>query len=377
MNTADEIATKIEPTKRRSADPVAGSGDMLHKFDERFRTLKDLQQTSAKPAENLSNKQLEELNERLDSLVRPGPQREPAKDLHNLALGIDRHLDQRTSEPTAIYHRLPGIENKMKKRSSRGFTRYLLAVCIGVAATLAWQSYGEAAKQMFAAKAPELGWSPETKQMIANWVEQLGWTKPPATHESTAVRSSATETPQAAPVAQTAPAAVAPSAPVAASIGPAEVHQIAMDLTALRQTVAQITASQDQMARKVDTLQAANQQILAKMPEPPPPPPIAAAPAVSSGVTPPSENTQNTAPTSASLALRASCGPDAQRLCRGISIENGDVIKCLSTHPMELSPTCAAYFKETPVHSAAQTKPKPVTPPSSRTPVPPYIPPHP
>ena len=46
MNPADEIATKIEPTKRRSADPVAGSGDMLHKFDERFRTLKDLQQTS-------------------------------------------------------------------------------------------------------------------------------------------------------------------------------------------------------------------------------------------------------------------------------------------------------------------------------------------
>src|SRR6516165_4786763 len=199
----------------------------------------------------------------------------------------------------AIYNRLLAIENQTKKRSSRGFTRYLLAICIGVAATLAWQSYGEAAKQMFATKAPELGWSPETKQMIANWVEQLGWTKPPATHESTAVRSSATETPQAAPVAQTAPAAVAPSAPVAASIDPAEVHQIAMDLTALRQTVAQITAGQDQMARKVDRLQ-----------EPPPPPPIAAAPAVAGRPAPGGEKTQNTAPTSASLALRASCGPD-------------------------------------------------------------------
>ena len=33
-----------------------------------------------------------------------------------------------------------------------------------------------------------------------------------------------------------------------------------MDLTALRQTVAQITASQDQMARKVDRLQAANRK---------------------------------------------------------------------------------------------------------------------
>src|SRR5215467_14726283 len=110
-----------------------------------------------------------------------------------------------------------------------------------------------------------------------------------------------------------------------------------MDLTALRQTVAQITAGQDQIAREVDRLRAANQAILVKIPEPPPPSPIAAAPAVSPGVAPHSENTQNTAPTSASLALRASCGPDVQRLCRGISIENGDVIKCLSTHPMELS----------------------------------------
>src|SRR5499427_4625760 len=235
----------------------------------------------------------------------------------------------------AIYNRLLAIENQTKKRSSRGFTRYLLAICIGVAATLAWQSYGDAAKQMFAAEAPELGWSPETKQMIANWVEQLGWTKPPA---SPAVRSSAMETLQAAPVAQTAPAAVAPSVPVAPSIDPAEVHQIAMDLTALRQTVAQITAGQDQIAREVDRLRAANQAILVKIPEPPPPPPIAAAPAVAGrpapGGAPPSQNTQNTAPASASLpvgpavtegALRASCGPDVQRLCRGISMENGGV----------------------------------------------------
>ena len=197
----------------------------------------------------------------------------------------------------AIYNRLLAIEKLTKKRSSRGFTRYLLAIYIGVAATLAWQSYDEAAKRLFAAKAPELGWSSETKQMIANWVEELGWTKPPATHESTAARSFATETPQAAPVPQTARAAVAPSVPVAPSIDPAEVHQIAMDLTALRQTVAQITASQDQMAREVDRLQAANQEILAKIPEPPPPPPIAAAPAIAGqpapGGAPPSENMQN------------------------------------------------------------------------------------
>ena len=247
--------------------------------------------------------------------------------------GGSSRLDLEALERKSICDRLGAIENHMKGRGSGGFTRYLLAICIGAAATLAWQFYGK--------------------------------------------RSSATET----PVAQTAPAAVAPSAPVAPSIDPAEVHQIAMDLAALRQTVAQITAGQDQMARKVDRLQAADQEILAKIPEPPPPPPIAAAPAIAGrapGGAAPSENTQNTAPTSANLALRASCGPDVQRLCRGISIENGDVIKCLSSHRMEeLSPTCVAYFREMPGHRAAQTNPKPVTPPSSRAPVPPYIPPHP
>jgi hypothetical protein len=313
----------------------------------------------------------EKVNEQLRVVVkeflRPSPQQNSGEDVQSLLSRIGQHLDHETSERKAIHDRLVAIENQAKKRSSRGFTRYLLAICIGGVATLAWQSYGEAAKQMFATKAPELGWSPETKEVIANWVEQFGWTKPP----------------QAAPVAQTAPAAVAPSVAVAPSIDPAEVHQIAMDLTALRQTVAQINAGQDQMARVVDRLQAADQEILVKIPEQPPSPPVAAAPTVAGRPVPegapPSENTQNAAPASASLegALRASCGPDVQRLCRGISMENGGVIKCLSSHRMELSPTCDAYFKETPAQRAAQAKPKPVTPPSPRAPVPPYIPPHP
>ena len=52
---------------------------------------------------------------------------------------------------------------------------------LGVAATLAWQSYGETTKQIIATKAPELGWSPETKETIASWMQQIGWTKQPAT----------------------------------------------------------------------------------------------------------------------------------------------------------------------------------------------------
>src|SRR4029077_13637249 len=177
------------------------------------------------------------------------------------------------------------------------------------------------------------------KRMIANLVEQLGWTKPPAT---SAVRPSALETPQAAPVAQTAPENVTPKAPAPPSIDPEQVHRMAMDLTALRQTVEQLAASQDQMVREIARLKAADGEILAKVtPAPPAPPPIAAAPAVAGrpapGGAPSSANTQT------EVALRANCGPDVQRLCRGISWENGG-IKCLNSHRMELSPICVAYF---------------------------------
>jgi hypothetical protein len=43
--------------------------------------------------------------------------------------------------------------------ASRGFVRFLVAICIGIAGTLAWQSYGDSTKQIIAKRAPELGWS--------------------------------------------------------------------------------------------------------------------------------------------------------------------------------------------------------------------------
>ncbi|MGA8699013.1 MAG: hypothetical protein WB689_35310 [Xanthobacteraceae bacterium] len=292
------------------------------------------EEMAAKPgAAGSDEKSDQQLHTILENLGRVAPQ----DDLHS---GLTPRLDLEALERKALDDRLGAIENQKKKRSSRGFTRYLLAICIGAAATLAWQSYGEAAKQIFAAKAPELGWSPETKRMIANLVEQLGWIKPPAT---SAVRPSALETPQAVPVAQTAPENVTPKAPAAPSIDPEQVQRMAMDLTALRQTVEQLAVSQDQMVREIARLKAADGEILAKVtPAPPPPPPIAAAPAVAGrpapGGAPSSANTQT------DVALRANCGPDVQRLCRGISWENDGVIKCLSSHRMELSPICVAHF---------------------------------
>ncbi|HEY2533904.1 MAG TPA: hypothetical protein VGJ20_39290 [Xanthobacteraceae bacterium] len=144
----------------------------------------------------------------------------------------------------------------------RIFTRYLIAICIGIAGTVAWQSYGGAAKEIIGRKAPDLGWSPESKQMIASWVQQLGWTEPTAGREDRAVPAPATD-------AQTTANAVAPPAPATSLLDLQQhVQQIADGLTAVRQSVEQFGANQDQMAREITSLQATDQEILAKISAP-------------------------------------------------------------------------------------------------------------
>ena len=165
MNRADETAAKIETAERQSVGAAAGSDDKLAQSH----------------------------------------QSRPVEDLHTLLLRISQRLDYEHAERNTIHYRLRAIESQMKaiggqtkRRASRAFVRYLAAICVGVAATLAWQSYGEEAKQTIATKAPELGWSPEVRQMIASW------TKPLAGPENTAARPPVLETQQAASVAQTA-----------------------------------------------------------------------------------------------------------------------------------------------------------------------------
>jgi hypothetical protein len=148
----------------------------------------------------------------------------------------------------------------------RIFTRYLIAICIGIAGTVAWQSYGGAAKGIIARKAPDLGWSPESKQMIAGWVQELGWTESVATREDRAVPTPAAD-------AQTTANAVAPPASTTSFLDLQQhVQQIADELTAMRQSVEQFGANQDQIAREIGSLQATDQEILAKISAPLPRP---------------------------------------------------------------------------------------------------------
>src|SRR5260370_42666838 len=128
------------------------------------------------------------------------------------------------------------------KRASRAVVRFLITFCIGVAAALAWQSYGDAAREMIASSSPQLGWL----------------------------------APQAAPLAQTASDIVAPAAPRAPSPDLQQLKAMLLDLAAARQNVeqlaAQFAAGQQQMAGDIATLRAAQQDILHKISPPPPRP---------------------------------------------------------------------------------------------------------
>jgi hypothetical protein len=304
MNLADEMAAKIATIKRQSAGPASDPDDMLHELDQRLRaTLKDLQRTSnrPKPVEDLRsddklNEQLphtnhqakpvedlhpdEKLNEQPEDFPHTNHQAKPVEDLPSLIPRISDRFDDETSD------RIRVVRSPPKRRASRGFSRYLVAICIGVTATLAWQSYGEATKQIIAANAPALGWSPEAREMITSWVQQLGWTKPRPGPENTAVQLPVPKMPQAAPLAQAGSETVASTSttPAAPSLDRQQVQQMESDiaavqqtveqrLTAVRATVEQLAVGQDQVLREIAML---HQEIANKITASPPPRPVAA-----------------------------------------------------------------------------------------------------
>ncbi len=251
MNPADEITTKIEAPELTSAP-----ADFGHQLDER---------ASVTDLESANN------------------QRRPVEDLHSLLLRISHHLDYETSERSTIYYRLLAIdaqakkiEHQTKRRVLRSLGRYLIVACVAIAGTLAWQSYGEATKQVIATRAPDLGWSPQAKQMIASWVDELGWTKP-SPDSATSALPAVAAAPQPLPVVQTAAEAVAANTPAATSIDSEQAQQIIQTLTALQQSVDGLANTQQQMARQITSLQAADSEILNRVPAPPPLPPTAPA----------------------------------------------------------------------------------------------------
>ena len=144
------------------------------------------------------------------------------------------------------------------RRMLRSLTRFSIAALIGVGATLGWQSYGDAAKEMVIARAPTLA-----------WLLPISTTKPPV-------------------VAATSPGPVQ------------QLEPLALNLDIVRRSVEQLAAKQEQMAQNIAAMQAVEEDIrqkvsskplspapqAASIPQPTPPQPRAQPSAVQSSSVP-------------------------------------------------------------------------------------------
>jgi hypothetical protein len=154
----------------------------------------------------------------------------------------------------------PTDRPSLSRRTSRGLARFLVMACVGAAATLAWQSYGDTAKQMIADSAPQLSWlllsqpvvNPPSGREIA--VEQPS---PPAVQASAPQTASGQARAVASPASETA----ASAAPTVPSPELQQLETLAHDLAEVRQSVEQLAAGQEQMAREIANLQTAGQDI--------------------------------------------------------------------------------------------------------------------
>ena len=195
-------------------------------------------------------------------------------------------------------------EQASRKRTARGLACVLIILSMGVAATLAWQSYGDATKKMIASSYPQLGWS-APEMVAAQTTPKITSSIAPATTSDPQEKTVAAETipetaspialattsdPQEKTVAaETIPEMTSPIAPAAnsdphektvatatipertSSIAPPttsasqEIKAILMTLGAMRQSVDHLTARQQQMANDIARLKAAEQNILRKI----------------------------------------------------------------------------------------------------------------
>src|SRR5258705_12753839 len=157
---------------------------------------------------------------------------------HDLDAISDQRIGRRPVKPSnhssrssSLKHdQVAGDRPPLGRRIFRTVSQFLIVVLIGVGATLAWQSYGDAAREMVIARAPTMA-----------WLLSVSTTRSPA-------------------VAATSPDPVQ-------QLGP-----LASNLDVVRRSVEQLAAKQDQMAQNIATLQALEEDIRQKVSSPPPSP---------------------------------------------------------------------------------------------------------
>src|SRR6266481_6163747 len=162
---------------------------------------------------------------------------------HDLDAISDQRIGKRPAKPSIHSPRSSSVKDdhlasdrpSVGRRIFRAVSRFLIVVLIGVGGTLAWQSYGDAAREMVIVRAPTLA-----------WLLSISTTKSPA-------------------VAATSPDPVQ------------QLEPLASNLDVVRRSVEQLAAKQDQMAQNIATLQAIEEDVRQKMSSTPPFPPQQAA----------------------------------------------------------------------------------------------------
>ena len=180
-------------------------------------------------------------------------------------------LRRRPSDPEFSDRLLLTEKPSFGRRAARGLLRFLVLFFLGVAATLAWQSYGDATRQSIAAWAAERGWP-------TDWLYDGQ-----AQKQDAAPRLATSAAPAAQPRADAAPSA---------SPDNSELQQLktmtlglAATVNTMRARLEQIALGQEQAASDIAKLQAAEQDIRQKISAPVPR--AATAPASKSAATAP------------------------------------------------------------------------------------------
>ncbi|MEH6951383.1 hypothetical protein V4R08_08540 [Nitrobacter sp. NHB1] len=144
-----------------------------------------------------------------------------------------------------------------RARSHRGILKVLLAICAGIAATTAWHSYGEEAKQRLSRFMPQILMETLASPQGAN-ADQAQDTAaqtavPEPIAEAVPAQQAATVAPQPSTPA-TDPVATPAQAPPTQAALPAEtahsLEAMASDIAALKQSVEELKASQQQLRRE-------------------------------------------------------------------------------------------------------------------------------
>src|SRR3984893_101834 len=153
--------------------------------------------------------------------------------------------------------RVIGERPSIGRKAVRAFTGFLLLACIGVAA-IAWQSYGDAAKQIIARWAPQLVLTSSPPLESPGLHEQPS---PPTIQASAQASAAKAAPPQPAPLAQTAPEGVAPTAAALSPESAPLLQSMAGDLATAGQEIKQLKASIELLKASIELLKASHEQM--------------------------------------------------------------------------------------------------------------------